>query len=110
VNTIKIMVLRGWEDGFAVAWSTLAKEPILAHGPKARLFTITSNCSSWGSNTFSGIYTPIHTVKNKIFRDWKDSSVVKSTDCSSQKSWIQFPATIWWLTTVMGFDVLSWCV
>jgi hypothetical protein len=31
---------------------------------------------------------------------WRDGSVVKSTDCPSKRSWVQFPVTPWWLTTV----------
>jgi hypothetical protein len=28
--------------------------------------------------------------------DWRDGSVVKNIDCS----WVQFPATTWWFTTI----------
>jgi hypothetical protein len=28
---------------------------------------------------------------------WRDGSVVKSADCSSE---VQIPATTWWLTTI----------
>jgi len=31
---------------------------------------------------------------------WRDGSVVKSTRLLFQSSWVQFPATIWWLTAI----------
>jgi hypothetical protein len=62
-----------------------------------------------------GVYIPVdmgrgqrlnkgHEKKKEALRvgvRWglRDGSTVKSTGCFS-RSWIQFPAAIWWLTTV----------
>jgi hypothetical protein len=36
---------------------------------------------------------------------WRDGSVVKNTNFF-QRSWVQFPATTWWLTTICNG---LWC-
>jgi hypothetical protein len=43
-----------------------------------------------------------------LMMGWRDDPVVKRTDCSSTdcSSWVQFPVTTWWLTTICNG---IWC-
>ena len=44
-------------------------------------------------------------------RGWRDGSVVKITNCSSNRSWVQFPQPHGSSQpSVVGFDALFWCV
>ena len=38
---------------------------------------------------------------------WWDGSAGKNTDCSSERSWVQIPATTWWLTAICNE---IWCI
>jgi hypothetical protein len=48
------------------------------------------------------LFTPKKKKKTKqtSHRDWRGGSAVKSTKLLFQQSWVHFPATTWWLTSI----------
>lgn len=40
------------------------------------------------------------TQKQKFLEDWRNGLVVKNTNCSSKRTWVQFPVLRWQFTTV----------
>jgi hypothetical protein len=57
----------------------------------------------WEGIVHYGWYNPWEgspKLYKKAIWGWRHGSEVKSTDCFFQRSWVQFPATTWWLTTI----------
>jgi len=68
--------------------------------PSARSWQLGSSLHRDGSAQCwsPGTHTPASQDSGSL--GWRDGSAVKSTRLLFQRSWVQFPATTWWLTTI----------